>query len=32
MGIEIIPIGGYSKIEGNSVAIKVEYFLIYCVV
>ena len=24
MGIEIIPIGGYSKIEGNSVAIKVD--------
>lgn len=24
MGIEIIPIGGYSKIEGNSVAIKVH--------
>ena len=24
MGIEIIPIGGYSKIEGNSVAVKVD--------
>ena len=24
MGIEIIPIGGYNKVEGNSTAIKVD--------